>query len=250
MLHGIPSRNGITRTDRPSPRQPSSAPSMPLGSCTRRTPFPPPVHPSVASMARTTPSPRSSSSHTAPTAPTVAATTRLGALGTPHRSHRESITVLSSSASHSGRRWARNGRPSSSDDSLRKSPMTTAERSGSNRSSSARAGAGRSAIAALLAWTARATSPAAGRSSKYQLASSGSGSGPVPVPLVASTNTSVAPSSRTDRTVRHAPATTSCLRITRRPSNSGRSASDQYDVSTAVTVRPAGRAVRRISRAA
>ena len=69
--------------------------------------------------------------------PSSTATTTDGARSTPARSSRASTTVLSSSATHSGRRWATNGRPASAGASLRKLAKTTASRSGSNASTAA-----------------------------------------------------------------------------------------------------------------
>ncbi len=224
--HGMPSRNGITRTEPAHWRRAVAALCAATSSRTQRTRSAPPCQPSVESAAHTVPLPRSSRAAAASSSGSEAATTSLGARVIPARSHRPSTTVLSSRASHSGRRWARNGRPSSVGDSVRKSPTTTAVRSGSKRSSASRATCGRSATMRTLSRIAPSIpSPPASR--ERTCASSSAGGEPVPGPLVARTNTALAPRSRTARTIGVACTISSTLMITLRPANSGRNCSRQ-----------------------
>ena len=70
------------------------------------------------------PDPRSNRRHVA--AASAMSTVIDGARATPARSRRASTVVLSSRATHSGRRWATSGRPTSVGDSVRNVPNTTA----------------------------------------------------------------------------------------------------------------------------
>ena len=154
--------------------------------------------------------------------------TRAGHRSAPTARRRRSCRRARPTPAGGGRGTAR---PQSSGASLRKSARTTAVRAGSKRSMRSTIAAGGSATAALPAWIDPTKSAGTWMSNEHHSASSRVGSGPVPVPLVATTRTSVAPSSRTSRTAANAPATTSCFTITRRPANSGRSCSRQCSAS-------------------
>ena len=135
MLHGIPSRNGITLTR--SQRAPRKAAASSTSSTprTQRSTEAPPWNPWRASPAQAVPAPRSRRLAAAHNASASAATTADGALVIARSSQRASTTTLSSSRRHAGRLGPYTRRPAISGSSLNIGLRTIARRSGSQRSS-------------------------------------------------------------------------------------------------------------------
>jgi hypothetical protein len=104
MLDGMPSRNGITRTRSQRAARRAAASAASGSSRTQRRQKAPPLNPWRASPAQAVPAPRSRRRAAARSASGSAATTSDGALVTPRSSQRPSMTTLSSSRRHSGRR--------------------------------------------------------------------------------------------------------------------------------------------------
>ncbi len=181
----------MIRTRSPISASSAATAAASSSSVTQRVPAPPPWKPSRASTAHTVPDPASKRLHDA--AASATSTVTDGARTTPARSSRASTFVLSSRATHSGRRWATSLRPTRVGDSVRNVPNTTAVWSGSKPSTASTMDAGGSAIL-----------PIASRNRTIGVASSGmstaaivaSGWGPAPSPSVATTRMSDAPRSR------------------------------------------------------
>jgi hypothetical protein len=220
MEQGIPSKKGITlarsaradinltapATSSPRTQRSPSAPRCSRGEHRPPTPYPTP-DPDVG------PQPRARD-HWRARFPRRPGPTRSG----PHKA---STTVLSSRPTHSGRRYARQRRPPTSDNSLRKVATTSASPVGSNRSTAARAGPGRSA---KRFWAARIPSTIVadlGTSKASHSASSAVGSGLELRSSDPSANTRDAPHRCTSRTKGTSPVTGAPVTMTGRPAISG-----------------------------
>src|SRR3984893_4835519 len=103
-LQGTPSTNGATRTRSQRVRKNSIADERASSLRTHRTYSAPPLKPSRASPAHTVPDPWSIRAHASSRARPSTGATIDGGRGTPAASNNVSPTVLSSSATHSGRR--------------------------------------------------------------------------------------------------------------------------------------------------
>ena len=109
-------------------------------------------------------------------------TTEVPASRRPGRAARRR-SVLSSSATHSGRRWATSGRPTSVGVSARKMPNTTAVRSGSNASTAATIVDGGVGERRSMPARSRAIVPSWSSPARRRPRSVASGCGPAPRPL-------------------------------------------------------------------
>ena len=235
MLQGMPSSSGATRTRSHRAARSACASAAVSGLVTQRTSVPPPLKPARASPDHTVPAPASSRAAAASSAlRSPATTTSDGAHTTPACSNSVSLVVLSSRATHSGRRAPKAGRPATDLTVSYGATSTSASPSGSKVSTASRTASGGSAIARS---TMRKTSivPGVRMSSDTHVANVGSGRSPVPTNGATSRQLS-APRAWSWATVGVAPATGNPARMIRRPATSDRAIS----VSRATTVAVAG----------